>query len=76
MEKTKYPYICAHMPRFSTEHTQVVLQTLTSNAGAFHWLASDMNYELMVSGQADDSPRAITKQLKRLQSKTRCSYTS
>lgn len=38
----------------------VVLQTLISNPRAFHWLVSDVNYELMVSEQADDSPSAIT----------------
>lgn len=63
MGKMKNARICAHMPLFSTERIWVVLQTLTSNPGAFHWLVSDMNYEPMVSEKADDSPSAITKQL-------------
>ena len=64
MGKMKNAHTHAHMPLFSTECIRVALQTLTSNPGAFHWLVSDMNYELMVSEQADDSPSAITKQLR------------
>lgn len=64
MGKMKYAPICARTPLFSTDRIWVVLQTLISIPGAFHWLVSDMNYEPMVSEQDDDSPSAITTQLR------------